>query len=573
MTERAVFVSPAISLQADECNERLHLLDHVGDAVLQLDADDRVVYANRRARSVLAAAPDGRALWLADLFGQSETGVLEALCRTARATGQEAAGELGDATAGTWTAARAVPWTEGGVALFLCDISKRRQSERALRASERRIGERTRSLEASCAALRRLRERSARVVRDLPLEVVLLEGVCGGVFRVEEANLAFCRSWGGAPERLRGLRLREVMPPHIAVALERNLARCVTEGARIEFEGVVAPARAGLMDEAGTGAAGPRVMHVIMVPLTAEPVPDGFNGPAVHHVLLTALDLTDIRRAETQLLKAQRMEAIGQLTGGMAHDFNNLLTVILGSLELLERRLETERDRRYLRIAIAAAQRGGTLTQQLLAYARRQYLAPVPIDLNAALVGMTDMLRLTVGDAVTLQPDLAAELWPATADPVQLELVLRGLALNAREAMPQGGRLKVRTSNLGPADGLPADLAAGDYVCIALQDNGCGMSPTVLARATEPFFTTKGVGQGSGLGLAQAFGYAKQLGGTVRLFSMEGVGTTIELLLPRASGAATEPALAARRPCGAPDTDALKQCDLNAGSLQMAWLD
>ena len=523
---------------ADRSGDCMALLENVGDAVLQIDVDDRVTYSNRAARRIFPAIADSQTIWLADLFGRAEAGLLEAACRAARLTGQEAVCELHDVDAGRWLEGRAVPWQHGGIALFLRDVSHSRQTEFALRASERRLAERTRALETSCAALRRLRERAAHVVRELPLELAVVEGYRGGVFRVEEVNLAFCRSWGGTPDGVRGRRVAEVLPSRIASAIELNLARCVAEGGRIEFEGVVAAARPGQGDAAGDAAAEQhRVMHVIMVPLQSE-VPGGREGvPRVDHVLVTAVDLSDIRRAEAQLLKAQRVEAIGQLTGGMAHDFNNLLTVILGSLELLERRLGSERERRYLRIAVDAAQRGGMLTQQLLAYARRQHLAPIAVDVNAALTGMADFLRHLLGDRVVLQPKLAGGLWRASADLAQLEQVLHGLTRNAREAMPRGGRLRIETNNAGAGEELPGDLVNGDYVRIALQDNGHGMSPEVLARATEPFFTTKAVGQGSGLGLAQAFGFAKQLGGTVRLFSVESVGTTIELFLPRASPA------------------------------------
>jgi CheY-like chemotaxis protein len=229
------------------------------------------------------------------------------------------------------------------------------------------------------------------------------------------------------------------------------------------------------------------------------------------------------------------MEAIGQLTGGVAHDFNNLLTVVLGNLELLQARLQDERSMRHLRAAQRAAQRGGELTQQLLAYARRQTISPRPVDINAMIAGMHDLLQRSLGGLVRVETTLDADLWPAFCDPTQLELMLLNLAINARDAMPAGGLISIAARNLPASGVLPQELEPGDYVSIAVIDSGSGMSAEIRERAFEPFFTTKEPGKGSGLGLAQVWGLAQQFGGTVLLDSAPGRGTTVQVFLPRAA--------------------------------------
>jgi nitrogen-specific signal transduction histidine kinase/CheY-like chemotaxis protein len=254
----------------------------------------------------------------------------------------------------------------------------------------------------------------------------------------------------------------------------------------------------------------------------------------VDRVLLTSVDLTAMRRVEAQLRQAQKMEAIGQLTGGVAHDFNNLLTVVLGNLELLQARVQDERSMRHLRAAQRAAQRGGELTQQLLAYARRQTISPRAVDLAAMIAGMGDLLQRSLGGLVRVDTMLDADLWPAFCDPTQLELMLLNLAINARDAMPAGGVICIAAHNIPATGVLPPELDAGDYVSISVIDSGSGMAPEIRDRAFEPFFTTKEPGKGSGLGLAQVWGLAQQFGGTVLLDSAPDRGTIVQVFLPRA---------------------------------------
>jgi signal transduction histidine kinase/CheY-like chemotaxis protein/Arc/MetJ-type ribon-helix-helix transcriptional regulator len=251
--------------------------------------------------------------------------------------------------------------------------------------------------------------------------------------------------------------------------------------------------------------------------------------------------------AEEQVRQLQKLEAIGQLTGGIAHDFNNMLAVIIGGLNLIQTRLARgETDvAKYVTGALDGATRAATLTQRLLAFSRQQPLAPETLDANLLIGGMTDILNRSLGDAVAVETVLGAGLWPVWADAGQMESALVNLAVNARDAMPEGGRLTIETSNVH-ADAAYArenDVAEGQYIVIAVTDTGSGMSPEVKARAFEPFYTTKGFGKGTGLGLSQVFGFMKQSQGNVKIYSEPGRGTTIKLYLPRLYGEITPAAL------------------------------
>jgi PAS domain S-box-containing protein len=243
---------------------------------------------------------------------------------------------------------------------------------------------------------------------------------------------------------------------------------------------------------------------------------------------------TERERTEAALRQAQKMEAVGQLASGVAHDFNNLLSAILGNLELLDMRLDDERLRKLVQAATRAAERGAKLNEQMLAFSRKQHLAPQSVDLNALIVGFEDMLRRVLGGTLEVATALAPNLWPALVDPNQLELVILNLAINARDAMPLGGRVLIETRAIKARDlDASLNLAPGDYVRVSVADTGIGMSEEVLTRACEPFYTTKEIGKGSGLGLAQAYGVARQSGGGLRIRSAVGAGTTVEVYLPR----------------------------------------
>jgi signal transduction histidine kinase len=251
------------------------------------------------------------------------------------------------------------------------------------------------------------------------------------------------------------------------------------------------------------------------------------------------------REAESILWHTQKLEAIGKLTGGIAHDFNNLLTIVTGNLELLEmvltgeRQISVDRPRRLIHSALRAVQHGAQMTQQLLAFARQGMLHEQTIDLNTTIGGMTEFLQRALGDVVSLHFDPTPGLWLSRIDPVQLEAAILNLAINARDAMPEGGNLRIEVSNAVVTDDLAGtDLAAGSYVRVDVADSGIGMEEDVAKRAFEPFFTTKGVGKGSGLGLSQVYGFVSQSGGAVRIESTPGIGTVVSLYLPRSISAA-----------------------------------
>jgi signal transduction histidine kinase/ActR/RegA family two-component response regulator len=246
---------------------------------------------------------------------------------------------------------------------------------------------------------------------------------------------------------------------------------------------------------------------------------------------------------EGALRQAQKMEAMGQLTGGIAHDFNNLLQVILGNLELLQRRklVADDEANRMVASAVRGAERAATLTQRLLAFARRQPLDPRPLDVNKLVQGMSDLLHRSLGEAIRVETVLAGGIWRVAVDANQLENALLNLAVNARDAMAGTGKLTIETANvhLDEPYAQANEVRPGQYVMIAVSDSGSGMTPEVTAKAFEPFFTTKDVGKGSGLGLSQVYGFIKQSEGHAKIYSEPGDGTTVKLYLPRLAGAAS----------------------------------
>jgi PAS domain S-box-containing protein len=281
--------------------------------------------------------------------------------------------------------------------------------------------------------------------------------------------------------------------------------------------------------------------------------------PDQDHIYAVARDVTAekaaaerLKATEEALLQSQKMEAVGQLTGGIAHDFNNLLTGIVGSLDLLQTRLNQGRSDnvgRYIDAAMTSANRAAALTHRLLAFARRQPLIPKGVDANQLVVSLEDLLRRTIGETIDLSIVAADDLWTTLCDPNQLESALLNLAINARDAMPDGGKLTISTAN-ALIDGVTADapaLSPGEYICIDVTDTGTGMSAEVAARAFDPFFTTKPIGQGTGLGLSMIYGFARQSNGHATIESRIGQGTSIRLYLPRHhSEIAVEHAIAAR---------------------------
>jgi PAS domain S-box-containing protein len=258
-----------------------------------------------------------------------------------------------------------------------------------------------------------------------------------------------------------------------------------------------------------------------------------------HHARITvAVDVTQRNRAEEQLRQSQKMEAVGQLTSGVAHDFNNLLTIIQGNLELIGERLPADPVMSTMMSdALGASERGATLTRRLLAYSRQQTLEPRTISLHQLVADLMVLLRRTLDETITPNAIIPADLWYVRIDPGQLENALLNLAVNARDAMPSGGKLTIEAFNtVLDADYTTQnpDATPGEYVLVAVSDTGTGMPPDVVARAFEPFFTTKAVGRGTGLGLSMVFGFVRQSGGHIKIYSEVGRGTTIKLYLPRA---------------------------------------
>jgi PAS domain S-box-containing protein len=302
---------------------------------------------------------------------------------------------------------------------------------------------------------------------------------------------------------------------------------------------------------------------------TLSPMPEGASGKP--RLSIATLDITDRKRAEAELKQinetleqrvieavaereqardalrqSQKMESLGQLVGGIAHDFNNLLTGIIGSLDLLERRVSigrTENLERYTTTALASAKRAAALTQRLLAFSRRQALDPKPVDVNVLVKSVEDLVRRSVGEQIIVEAVLSGGLWATKVDRNELEHALINLCVNARDAMPDGGRITIETSN-GHLDAAYAarqpDVKAGQYVVLSVTDTGTGMTPDILERVFEPFFTTKPIGQGTGLGLSQLHGFVKQSGGHVAVYSEVGQGTSVKIYLPRHHGAVIE---------------------------------
>ena len=264
-----------------------------------------------------------------------------------------------------------------------------------------------------------------------------------------------------------------------------------------------------------------------------------WSEPVRRHFFI-GRDLTEKQEAEAQLRHIQKMDAIGQLTGGVAHDFNNILTVITGTIGILE---ESVADKPEL-VAIAklideAAERGANLTRHLLAFARKQPLQPREVDVNALVREAAKLLHPTLGENIEITPLLAEDAWAALVDPNQLTTAMLNLALNARDAMPNGGKLVLETSNIYLDENyasMNSEVTSGNYVMVAVSDTGTGIPAALVERVVDPFFTTKEVGKGTGLGLSMVFGFVKQSGGHIKIYSEEGHGTSVKMYLPRATG-------------------------------------
>ena len=403
-----------------------------------------------------------------------------------------------------------------GVAHDVTEAKKAQQQLTQLNERlERRVDERTAQLAATEALVGTFFEHSSEC------HAILVEE--DGGFRYQEVNPATLRLYGMGRDEVVGRRTADVLGLEMGAAVDRHLAQCLREGGSRHYE-----------RRQGAG--------VVEAVATAVPSREG----EARRVIVSARDVTERRRLEDHLRQSQKMEALGQLTGGVAHDFNNMLTLVLGGLDTIDRQLgglpdapATARIARAKDMALQGVQRAQALTGRLLAFARQQALAPQAVNANTLVGGICDLLQQTLGEQIALQTNLAEALWNAFVDPNQLENALINLAVNARDAMPRGGKLVIETANrfldAATIGSLPERIEPGEYVMVAVSDTGGGMDEDTRKRAFDPFFTTKEIGKGTGLGLSQVYGFARQSSGQVQIESALGKGTVVRIFLPRQS--------------------------------------
>ena len=383
-------------------------------------------------------------------------------------------------------------------------------------------------------------------------------------------------SWNPGAERIKGYRREEILGSHYS--------RFYTEedrAAGVPVRALAIAAATGKYENEGWRVRknGERFWASVVVDAIRA-----VDGTLVGFAKVTR-DMTEHRKAQQALEEArealfqsQKMEAVGQLTGGVAHDFNNMLAGIIGAMELLRRRIRSERYAeadKYIDAAVTSANRAAALTARLLAFGRRQSLDVKPVDINSVVTSMVDLLGRTMGEDIALETRLRPDLWPAMTDANQVENALLNLAINARDAMPEGGKLTITTESVALDLTDVGGPGVGDYVVLKVGDTGQGMAPEILARAFEPFYTTKPLGQGTGLGLSMIYGFAKQVGGHVRITSELGRGTTVLLYMPRARVAHAETLEAVdegEAPAGAGETLLVVEDDSSVRAQVMDFL-
>jgi PAS domain S-box-containing protein len=470
------------------------------------DTEGRYVFYNRESERVFGIGSEqhiGRTIH--DVTAADFAAIVDEMDRKVVATGEPMVMELRFPSRAVYEWALVVKFPirdETGKVIaiggFDIDTTKQKRAELALATSE---------------AQRQATEQRFRRIFDLVQEGIWVH-VDG---KIQYANPAAARLFGAkGPEDLIGMPVFNIIHPddrERAIERTRNLKEKLQPLPLTEMRVL------GLDGKTRIGE------------LQASP----FLQDGVLHVISSGRDVTALRDAESRLHQAQKMDAVGQLTGGVAHDFNNLLTVIIGALDLDPQRIPAEM-RPSIEQALRAAERGAALTHRLLAFSRQQMLVARSVDFNRLIGDMDELLRRTLGEHVEIELKLAGDLWPALADSGQVENSLLNLAINARDAMPDGGKLTIETSNVHLDDDYAshnAEVAPGDYVMMAVTDTGTGMAEDVLAHVFEPFFTTKEVGKGTGLGLSMIYGFAKQSGGHAKIYSEIGHGTTVRLYLPR----------------------------------------
>ena len=412
------------------------------------------------------------------------------------------------------------------------EVAARREAEEKLqelnRNLEQRASQRAEELAASVVRL----EESERRFR------MLVEGVTDyAIFMLDPAGTVV--NWNPGAQRIKGYKREEIIGQHFS--------RFYTDEDRqnrVPYKALETAERTGKFEAEGWRVRkdGTRFWASVVINAIRSSADELVGFAKVTR------DLTERRATEERLKQSQKMEGIGQLTGGVAHDFNNLLTIIIGNLEALQRNfteeeLDVTRLKRSADNAMRGARRAESLTQRLLAFSRQQPLEPKSVDVGRLVTGMSDLLRRTLGEQISVETVLAGGLWRAHADPNQLEVAIINLAVNARDAMPSGGKLTLETANVHLDERYAAEqveVLPGQYVMLAVTDTGVGMPSEVKAKAFDPFFTTKDIGQGTGLGLSQVYGFVKQSRGHVQIYSEEGEGTTVKIYLPRHHSDAAE---------------------------------
>ena len=476
--------------------------------------------------------PDDRAQTLASWSTAVSTGrAYEAEVRLRRADG-----------AFRWHLARAsaLQAADGSVACWVgscTDIEKQKATAEALRRDNEQLEQ---DIFNHLHEVKRTQTRLQAYFDACPeyLTLMLLSKINGLTY--EDLNPAAVTFEGRPRAAIVGRSPIEIVGPEVAADIELHVRHCLKTGKTIDY-----------LSERRSSEGTPIYIQVVGAPLEFFNEEEGL-------VLFCGRDITQQRGTEEALRQSQKMEAVGQLTGGLAHDFNNLLTGITGSLDLLQMRIAKGRldsVDRYVTAAQSAASRAASLTHRLLAFSRRQTLDPKPTDINQLVRDMEDLVKRTVGPEIVVDVATGEDIWTILVDPSQLENALLNLCINARDAMPDhSGQIIIRTENtrLDERDAVEQDLSPGDYVVLSVTDDGAGMSPDVVKRIFDPFFTTKPIGMGTGLGLSMIYGFARQSGGQVRVQSKVGAGTTMRILLPRHFGRAENTTVALGELAAAP---------------------
>ncbi|HYD68867.1 PAS-domain containing protein [Azospirillum sp.] len=534
----------------DDAARRLALLqaglDHIDQGFTVIDADLRLVGWNERFLSLLEfpAAMARVGTPFADFmrfnaergeYGPGDVETLVAERVRAAAEFRPHAFER-ERPNGRIIAVRGTPLPGRGFVTIYTDVTEQRRHERLIlernEELDRRVRERTAELEST-------RERLRLITDAVPANIAYIDR--GGVYRF--ANRGYADWFGHTKDSILGRTVEEVLGPALFAVIGHQLERAAT-GRRVSYEYT--------MEQPGRGR----------VHAHSDIVPEYDEAGAVVGFFVLSSDVTEQKRTETALIHAQKMEAVGKLTGGLAHDFNNLLTIVIGNLAALRDRLDgrfeggvadAEAVRDGLEPALRAARRGADITRRLLAFSRRQPLEPRPVEVDRLVRGTVGLLQRSLPPAIAIRVEDPATPPVAEVDPHQLENALLNLAFNARDAMPGGGCLTFATDTveLDPPAAGEAEVAPGAYVRITVADTGLGMDEATLEQAFEPFFTSKGLGAGSGLGLSQVYGFVKQSGGGIRMDSAPGAGTTATLLLPLSHRAVVPPGPkpAAPAPC------------------------